>query len=1183
MSSPVESGGLRVHRSNRVEVHATLLASFLQHRSGPTDPIRPDTVVVGNRGTERWLGHRLAHSLGVCANVRFPFPAGVIHTLIAWALRGSPRPTSWSHDALHWAVVDTLRTLDTTDPTWRPLTAWMLAESPLIPGVVDRRTLGLSRQLADVLDRLMTYRPEWVTAWDTAVPTTLPDGVAPWLPALWRSVVHQLGPGHHAERIVEAVAALRTSTPGRAPYSHLHIFGLGSLPPAWLELLGAAALHLPTDLYLLTPSNQYWSDVRRGSAALPSPLLMARDRLASRLEAVLPPDDPVLPGRTRPNPTLATFGRIARDFQAVLERLPEGYRDAPHAEAEVFVDPIVDSDASEGPPGTALQWLQSDILHMRHPADHKARLDDFERRRLDPTDTSIELHACYGLTRQLEALRDALLHRFAADPHLQPRDVVVLCPDIQKVAPLVSAVFDSGRSPGAPPPIPARVTDRTVREVNPVAEVVLRLLTMGPDRLDAPGVLDLLALEPVGARFGIPPEDLPEVVQLVRASGARWARDADHRAHFGQPADPLCTWRFGLERLALGVVMADDPTLPPPFGLLPEDRAGGVPFELVGRLLEFMAALSHILDQLSEPRSPADWVHTLDDVLDRFVAPTTPAGFRIRQVREAVQKLDNLPAPLPLAPRLRLDAPAVAAWLERPLGADTGPLGQQTGAVTFCSMLPERGVPAKVVCLLGMDDGDFPRTTSSLGFDPTATHPRVGDRDPRDEDRYLLLEALLAAREAVVVFWTGRDVRSNEVIAPAVPVGELIDILEASFLPPPGWSSVQEHLIIHHPLQPFSPRALTPGGLAPKPQKPGAAPHRLASVRWTYDRRLEASARQPRDRRPSARLFWPPELLLPASVGAPDLPFDELLGFWRQPVAWLVERELGLWLRDTAEQLPGREPLELDGLERYGLMSDLVAGVLDEARSVREQVLTRHAARGLLPPGMLGTMAVDDAWASVRRASTLLEPHRTPTKPARIEVDLGGAGRLTGSLPDVGDGVLTAMVVGQNEGRKVLHTWLSAVALTASGIPTRAIVAWTGSNTKKPDIIAYVPFDGDRHDARDYLHQLAAWRAEGRQHPLPFGPRSSWAFMAKKVGKSRVGDLGSVSELTPKARVKGSKAALDHWWGSERLRGDLHHPALERVFGRSCPIVDEHNLVTDSFATLAFGLWGPLLAGEASP
>ncbi|MBO87672.1 MAG: exodeoxyribonuclease V subunit gamma, partial [Deltaproteobacteria bacterium] len=1112
MNQTSETTGLRVHRSNRVEVHAELLSTLLAADGPSIDPMKAITIVVGNRGTERWLSHRIAHMHKVCANVAFPFPGTTIQRLITWALGDEQRTRNWSLASVQWAILGELVALEPTERIWAPLTDWLGAEPRPAAHIIDRRILGLASEIARVFDRLTTFRPVWIREWSMGIPHQPPEGVAPWLPELFHRVYRRLGPGHDAERCLQAIANLRQQRHDSPPFPRLYIFGLSSLPPIWLELLGAAARHIPTDLFLLTPSNQFWADVRRGSADLPSPLVMARDQLATELERVLPPDHPPSATRTRPNPALATFGRIARDFQAVLERLPERYRDAPHAEAEVFIDPVPESGLSSGPEASALAWLQSDILHMRHPADHKVRLDDFERRRLRTNDTSIQLHSCYGLTRQLEALRDALLDRFDADPGLRPRDVVVLCPDIQKVAPLVSAVFEPAGSPGAPPRIPARVTDRTVRELNPVADVLLRLLAMVPSRLDAPSVLDFLSLEPVRTRFHLSPDDLPGVLDLVAASGARWGRDADHRVAFAQPADPLCTWRFGLERLAMGVVMDETPDGPLPLGVLPEAHASGVSFRLVGHLLDFLAVLSDLVQRLTEPRTPLEWVAVLHDALDRMVAPTTAAGFRIRQVRTAIDSLGEVVAAneAETAP-LHLSASAVAAWLEGPLGAESGALGQQTGAVTFCSLLPERGVPARVVCLLGMDDAEFPRTTRTSGFDPTTSHPHVGDRDPRDEDRYLLLEALMAARDAFLVFWTGRDIRTNEAVAPAVPIGELVDIIEASFLPPHGWDSIRHHITIQHPLQAFSSRNLERGGLAPTTSSTQAATHRLATRRWSFDRRMESSARSLRGTARPSRPFWPSAHSLPPQAPGTITDLTDLERFWRQPVAWLVERGLGLWLRERHTELDHREPIELDPLDRYGLQSALMKAVFDDAEDIPDHVYQRRAARGLLPPGTPGRMAVADAWGPVAVAAELLAPFRTHAPARAVEVEVVPGASIAATIPNVGERCVTELIIGQVDGRKLLKIWLQAVLLTASGAPTRAVVASTGTTRKGPSVHAFRPFGGDSEAARSYLAWMVTTFERGRTRPLAFGTRASWAFATLKTGRKgpRIGELES--------------------------------------------------------------------------
>ena len=49
----------------------------------------------------------------------------------------------------------------------------------------------------------------------------------------------------------------------------------------------------------------------------------------------------------------------------------------------------------------------------------------------------------------------------------------------------------------------------------------------------------------------------------------------------------------------------------------------------------------------------------------------------------------------------------------------------------MCTLVPMRSVPHRVVCLMGLDDGVFPRQTALDGDDRVLADPHVGDRDER--------------------------------------------------------------------------------------------------------------------------------------------------------------------------------------------------------------------------------------------------------------------------------------------------------------------------------------------------------------------------------------------------------------------------------------------------------------------
>ncbi len=208
-------------------------------------------------------------------------------------------------------------------------------------------------------------------------------------------------------------------------------------------------------------------------------------------------------------------------------------------------------------------------------------------------------------------MRDAILHLLAADPTLEPRDVIVMCPDIEAFAPLIQATFGAGEiaedeedeldtlpPEDRPPDLRVRLADRSLRQTNPVLGVVARLLELAGQRLTASQVLELAEREPVRRRFRLDDDDVARLQDWVRDSGIRWGLDAEHRAPFKLAELPAGTWRFGLDRLLLGVTMTDDEQRL--FGgVLPLDDVESGAIELAGRLAEFVARLQAAVDALN--------------------------------------------------------------------------------------------------------------------------------------------------------------------------------------------------------------------------------------------------------------------------------------------------------------------------------------------------------------------------------------------------------------------------------------------------------------------------------------------------------------------------------------------------------------------------------------------------------
>jgi exodeoxyribonuclease V gamma subunit len=1173
--------GLFVYRSNRIEALAELLGSILAEL--PPGPFEPVEVVVGSRGMERWLTHQLAQRLGISANIEFPFPEAKIDSINSQLLdaESNELPVDpWAVDTLCLALLEVLPEL-ASGPGFEPVRGYVAEWQ----GPADAKQYGLCRQFADVFDRYISYRPELARAWSAAeadAPAAAAE-VWSWQQRLWQALCRQLGyRPHRAARMAEAEARLRTGLAPPALRAPLRIFALSSLPPSWMSLLGALSKHIDVDLFLLCPSAEYWADLHRRVAA-DRAAWQGCDRDSEQIRA--------LAARSG-NPLLVSLGRVARDAQIVLEAQPDDYEER---RLDLFHDPL-----DPGRP-RALHFVQSDLLAARHPA----ALVDHPARRLDPGDDSLQLHSCYGPTRQVEVVRDVLLGLLAEHPELEPRDILVMTPDIEKYAPLVTAVFSQGPSsrreqdgkpvlgaegwgPAGAPRIPFEVADLSVRRLNPVADALLRILEMADGRLEASAVIDLMTLEPVSRRFGIEPEDLPTLQSWIRDSGIRWGQDAEHRARLDQPAETQNTWSFGLRRLLLGVVMADDGRMlhssraaSGQVMVRPFDAMEGGNTVLLGRLVDFAATLFLLLERLREPRPLGEWVDALDGALEECTATPKDAFWLSRSVREVLDEIRATGKRAGSSRPLSLDA--MRSLLAGRFDVASRITKEQSGAVTFCALRPMRSVPYAVVCLLGMDEAAFPRQGERPVFDLVARKPRVGDSSPRDEDRYLMLEAILAAREHLVVLYTGRDPHNNEPCPPCVPVGELCDLLDQSLRAPEPRLTASQYLTTEHPLQSFSPRAFLP--LHRDPTRPGS---RRA---WSFDRRLLEGAKAWQKRLEVSPPFY---RSVEPSAAAPQLAeqirVDELVRFFKNPTEYLLRDRLGIDLSDWPELVPDREPVELGPLQSWQLCHCLLAERL--AGRDHAEAAARLRSAGSLPLGYAGQATVElerSLVDSMLAESGLLgagaqEP-LCPDPPVALDVTLCGA-RITGSLTNVYRGFLIDFQLAASETSKHLASvWLPLLAWHAADPSAGRAVLVLGSHGRSGSKVNLLGYQAPA-DARQLLAELVGIYQRGIRGPIPLFPRSSWAF-AKTIGKL-THDSGFVDQgqpLDPKA-VKTLRqahhAALDAW-ARARHGADLDDAHIARVYEGQSPLVDlgvSPVPIGREFARLALLLWGPLLAGR---
>ena len=1099
---------LHVHRAERADGLVNALGRVLA--DGPSDPFGADIVAVPTKGVERWLAQRLSHALGsdkgagVCANVRFPQPSRLLADVVGIASGVSADDDPWSTGRMTWtllAVIDQ----SSGEPWCAPLARHIDAgEGSGTPG----RRFAVAQKIARLFSSYAANRPkmlrEWADGNDTDGAGGAVDNDLTWQPQLWRRLREVIGSESPAERLPAACQRLRDDPDIAALPDRVSLFGPTRLSVAELDVLAALSVHRDVHLWLSHPSPALWEQVMSSRDAV-----SLRRRLA---QAPVPQ-----------TPLVASLARDVRELELQLT-----------VRLKKFTDHHHDTPPR---PATLLGHLQSAIADDAEPTT---------RTTIDPLDRSVQVHACHGPARQVEVLREVLVGLLADDPTLEPRDVIVMCPNIEDYAALISAAFGLAEEEETHPGhrLRVRLADRSLRRTNPVLDVLATLLELAQSRVTATELLDLAAQPPVRRRFGFTDEDLELLHHWAITAGVRWGLDAAHRKPFRLDALPQNTWRTGLDRILLGAAMAEDE----PRWLdtaLPLDDVDSGDIDLAGRLAELVDRVASSIDRLSLHQPLSLWVDACTEALDLLTDVPDADEWQAAQARRALA--DLLVDAGEHAHDLSVSLGDVHSLLADRLEGRATRANFRTGHLTMCSMLPMRSVPHRVVCLLGLDDGLFPRHPIADGDDVLARDPLVGERDPRSEDRELLLDAVMAARDHLVILYTGADPRTNVTLPPAVPVGEILDAVDRLAVTVDGRPG-RKQAVVRQPLQPFDPRNFVPDRLGtPRP--------------FSYDRVELRGAR----RAAEPRVDIPPFLAtpLPAPDVTGDVTLDELIRFFEHPARGFLRQRLGVMLIDDEEEPSAGLSIELKALEKWAVGDRLL-----EQRLRGRSVADGRAAewrRGTLPPRALGCRALDEVVEEVEPLVAAAQPYlRADAQALDAVVDLGKH-RVTGTIPGVRDSNILRVIYSRLAAKHRLRAWLQLLVLTAAHPGNwTAVTIGKGQGAGQRSTMGPV----DPPDARALLGDLVDLRADGLCRVLPLVVNTSAVYAAKRnIGEE---NAQRKAEQQWAGRIpERSDSTLTLIWGED---ADFH-----LVLAAPAEVEPDESTL---FGELAVRVWQPILLHE---
>jgi exodeoxyribonuclease V gamma subunit len=480
----------------------------------------------------------------------------------------------------------------------------------------------------------------------------------------------------------------------------------------------------------------------------------------------------------------------------------------------------------------------------------------------------------------------------------------------------------------------------------------------------------------------------------------------------------------------------------------------------------------------------------------------------------------------------------------------------RTGTLTVCTLVPMRSVPHRVVCLLGMDDDAFPRRTVPDGDDVLARDPRTGERDARSEDRQLFLDAVCAAQEHLVITYTGADPRSGAPVPPCVPLGELLDAIDATAAAPDG-DPARGHVVVRHPLQPFDPRNFVPGELG-RTRPFSFDPAGLAGARAAV-----------RDRRPAPPLVAAP---LPPADRDGVVGLDDLVRFLQHPARGFLRQRLEIGTYTDDEEPADALTVELDGLQGWAIgervLHRCLAGVAQQTAARLEYL------RGELPPGPLGRQAMRTVGRRVDRLLAAAAPDReTAAESIDVSVPLTDGRVLAGTITGVRGPTIQTVTYATLAPRHRLAAWVRYLALTACTGDSQCRAVTIGRQGDHPR--RAVLFGANAALAAEALSLLVRIRDAGLREPLPLALATSAEYAARRArGADR-------SEALQEAAVR---------WAADRFRPERDEPEHVLVFGANAPLArltaaaaaggetfpDEPT----RFGALARLVWAPLLTVE---
>lgn len=1100
---------INLYTSNNLEFLVSELGKHLFEKK-KSDILAPHTIIVQSLGMQRWISLQIAQQYGVFINCAFPFPQQFAESIFKTVVPEYELSPLYDPKRLVWLIMDILpQCID--DQKFSEVKKYIWVD-----GKVDQiRLFQLAQKLALLYDEYIVYFYKDILQWEKQT------HLHSWVAYLWKYIVERIRVDvtkcHKAQILEKALNVLHNKKNKNALQQTLwrellldevFIFGVTMLPEYYVALFDALSSILPVHIFQLNPSKEYWFDIVSEKTKL---RLQQKNIDVEKYKYEVG------------NPLLASFGKVGKEYIGMLLDY----------DAVENIDEASYAFANGEDDTTLLHIIQSDICTCID-----RRKDEQKKIPILETDTSITIHSCHSPQREIEVLRDYIIDILNRNKDIAPNDIVVMAPDIDVYVPFIYAVFDDIilKKEGLPQ-LPYSIADQSYRNESRFIAAFCDILEVLSDRLGADAVCALLDYEEVALRFGLDKRAVLQFQQWVQELNVRWGKDADHRAQFTKNKSSAFTWQYAIERLLMGyaipqrVGLVDD--------IVPFDCVEGSGVVVLENIFNFLHVLFHFYDEAQRPKTLSQWKEFCNQIITAFLNTEQHSNDY-----EELQRLLSLePEDFEIDLKQKIDFLVIKDWINTYIAEQKVSTNFLTKGITFCQLLPMRSIPFKVVCLLGINDGQFPRQDDILSFDilrnqikekqqnsEYAKQNQVDSikaarciRSKRADDRYLFLESIISAKQYLFISYQGQSPVDLSIKEPSVVVNELLEYIEKGFYCKDSSQSIKDWIITRHHLHRFHP-----------------AYYRGSNKLFSYSPVwLNESKSLVKDRvQYEALTRYPIEDNEVQEVS--EVSIDEFISFFTNPARYFISRILGVWIREEVITLEGTEPLLVGGLEKYNLYNKLVPALLKDEPDI---LLTTLKKECKIPDGILGDVIFQNTWDELKIFVGMLQQYiskdesivelsyTSPEKNLTIygKATLHGSTQVFYRYADV-------------KAKDLLRAFLWHLLVSVSGNDN--VITYHIGKDKTWQCVLLTD-----ETARTCLEQFIQWFKEGHSRVLPLFNELLYGYLdkIKNICDKRNRNQREFKE-EDEDKVYIQAILEDYLHGSDYSRGDFDDPYIRRAF-----------------------------------